>query len=114
MSGMITAVAATAVVGAYSSSQATKASNRASEQNARLTREEAKRRYALESGIAQQQMSEQQNLAMEVTLISIGIFIGMHLQSHLVFYLVILFCIHCWVKLALIFRLVLSLQKVVS
>lgn len=65
MSGMITAVAATAVVGAYSSSQATKASNRASEQNARLTREEAKRRYALESGIAQQQMSEQQNLAME-------------------------------------------------
>lgn len=65
MSGMITAVAGTAVVGAYSSSQATKASNRASEQNARLTREEAKRRYALESGIAQQQMSEQQNLAME-------------------------------------------------
>lgn len=65
MSGMITAVAATAVVGAYSSSQATKASNRASEQNARLTREEAKRRYALESGIAQQQMTEQQNLAME-------------------------------------------------
>lgn len=65
MSGMITAVAGTAIVGAYSSSQATKASNRASEQNARLTREEAKRRYALESGIAQQQMSEQQNLAME-------------------------------------------------
>lgn len=65
MSGMITAVVATAAVGAYSSSQATKASNRASEQNARLTREEAKRRYALESGIAQQQMSEQQNLAME-------------------------------------------------
>lgn len=65
MSGMITAVAGTAVVGAYSSSQATKASNRASEHNARLTREEAKRRYALESGIAQQQMSEQQNLAME-------------------------------------------------
>ena len=65
MSGMITAVAATAAVGAYSSSQATKASNRASEHNARLSREEAKRRYALESGIAQQQMSEQQNLAME-------------------------------------------------
>jgi hypothetical protein len=65
MSGMITAVAVSAAVGAYSSSQATKASNRASEQNARLTREEAKRRYALESGIAQQQMSEQQNLAME-------------------------------------------------
>lgn len=65
MSGMITAVAGTAIVGAYGSSQATKASNRASEQNARLTREEAKRRYELESGIAQQQMSEQQNLAME-------------------------------------------------
>lgn len=65
MSGMITAVAGTAVVGAYSSIQGTRASNRASEQNARLTREEAKRRYALESGIAQQQMSEQQNLAME-------------------------------------------------
>lgn len=65
MSGMITAVAATAAVGAYSSSQATRASNRASEQNASLTREEARRRYALESGIAQQQMSEQQNLAME-------------------------------------------------
>lgn len=65
MSGMITAVASIAAVGAYSSGQATKASNRASEQNARLTREEAKRRYTLESGIAQQQMSEQQNLAME-------------------------------------------------
>lgn len=65
MSGMITAVAGTAVVGAYSSIQGTRASNRASEQNARLTREEAKRRYTLESGIAQQQMTEQQNLAME-------------------------------------------------
>ena len=65
MSGMITAVVGGATIGAYSSSQATRSANKASEQNARLTREEAKRRYALEAGVSRQQMSEQQNMAME-------------------------------------------------
>ena len=58
-------MATTTALGAYSSSQTAKAQNRASEQNAQLTRDEAQRRYVLESGIATQQMDEQSMLAME-------------------------------------------------
>lgn len=55
----------TAAVGAYSANQSARAQNRASKQNAKLTREEAQRRYAFETGIAEQQMEEQRSLAME-------------------------------------------------
>ena len=61
MSGVITAVAASTAVGAYSANQSAKAQNR----QARLAEENAERRYAIEAGVASQQMEEQQSIAFE-------------------------------------------------
>ena len=50
-----------AVVGAYSANQSSKATNKASEQ----AQENERRRYLLQSGIAKNQMEEQQGIALE-------------------------------------------------
>jgi hypothetical protein len=49
------------VIGAYSANQSAKATNRASEQ----AKESERRRYLLQSGIAKNQMEEQQGMALE-------------------------------------------------